>query len=182
MALKSGYQKTIFKYMSGNCPFSQEMSVRYLSSYLWVRILNSNTCFLIFNFTDLHDLIFENTPTVMFLNTYSLCLCSNVFFFGKCDFGSWGYVTHYCLRMDIFCFLLLMKNYLVICLRSVKTRYILFFENRTFKYLVVHFKFPFMFKYQLHNLKILDDSENFFTITFSFTVFSVFCLYLSILY
>uniref|UniRef100_A0A1I7WG39 Zf-AD domain-containing protein n=2 Tax=Heterorhabditis bacteriophora TaxID=37862 RepID=A0A1I7WG39_HETBA len=74
------------------------------------------------------------------------------------------YVTHYCLRMDIFCFLLLMKNYLVICLRShkyaciykphfvriryhcnkrsnglhyrtksVKTRYILFFENRTFR-------------------------------------------------
>uniref|UniRef100_A0A1I7WBB3 Glutaredoxin domain-containing protein n=1 Tax=Heterorhabditis bacteriophora TaxID=37862 RepID=A0A1I7WBB3_HETBA len=26
MVLKSGYQKTFFKYMSGNCPFSQDVS------------------------------------------------------------------------------------------------------------------------------------------------------------
>uniref|UniRef100_A0A1I7WJD4 Uncharacterized protein n=1 Tax=Heterorhabditis bacteriophora TaxID=37862 RepID=A0A1I7WJD4_HETBA len=35
MVLKSGYQKIFLKYMSRNCPFSQEMSAIYLFSYLF---------------------------------------------------------------------------------------------------------------------------------------------------
>uniref|UniRef100_A0A1I7WJF0 Uncharacterized protein n=1 Tax=Heterorhabditis bacteriophora TaxID=37862 RepID=A0A1I7WJF0_HETBA len=38
MALKSGYQKTIFKYMSGNCPFSQEIFI-----LLFILLLNSKS-------------------------------------------------------------------------------------------------------------------------------------------